>query len=63
MSQSYDVAIIGGGPAAIFAAYELAEKSPSLSTAIFEAGDDIYSRSCPIAQEKQRSANNANFAV
>lgn len=61
MSQSYDVAIIGGGPAAIFAAYELAEKSPSLSTAIFEAGDDIYSRSCPIAQGKTTECKQCKF--
>ena len=34
----YDVAIIGGGPAAIFAAYEFTEKYPELSILILEEG-------------------------
>ncbi|HHX74170.1 MAG TPA: FAD-dependent oxidoreductase, partial [Firmicutes bacterium] len=52
MKKAYDVALIGGGPAAIFAAYELAAKAPELSVAIFEAGDDIYARNCPLAAKK-----------
>ncbi|NLM46042.1 MAG: NAD(P)/FAD-dependent oxidoreductase [Firmicutes bacterium] len=52
MKKAYDVALIGGGPAAIFAAYELAAKAPELSVAIFEAGDDIYARNCPLADKK-----------
>ncbi|NLN06798.1 MAG: NAD(P)/FAD-dependent oxidoreductase [Firmicutes bacterium] len=52
MKKAYDVALIGGGPAAIFAAYELTDKAPELSVAIFEAGDDIYARNCPLADKK-----------
>ncbi|MDW7652442.1 MAG: NAD(P)/FAD-dependent oxidoreductase [Bacillota bacterium] len=48
MPVKFDVAIIGGGPAAIFAAYELMTNSPNLRVAMFEEGNDIYSRKCPI---------------
>lgn len=50
--QQYDVAIIGSGPAAIFAAYELSIKAPGLKVVIVEEGNDIYKRKCPIADKK-----------
>ncbi len=37
-SQKYDVAIIGTGPAGMFAALELAEKAPSARVVMFERG-------------------------
>lgn len=52
MTRKYDVAIIGGGPAAIFAAYELTASQPDVSVVLIEEGHDIYSRKCPIAQKK-----------
>lgn len=52
MQGKYDVLIIGAGPAAIYAAYELVSKNPGLRVAMFEAGNDIYRRSCPIAEKK-----------
>lgn len=52
MSIKYDVAIIGGGPAGIFAAYELVERNPDINVIMIEAGRDIYSRSCPISEKK-----------
>ncbi|MCR3921827.1 MAG: NAD(P)/FAD-dependent oxidoreductase [Firmicutes bacterium] len=52
MHQVYDVAIIGGGPSAIFAAYELVTNNPTIHVAILEAGDDIYTRTCPISEKK-----------
>lgn len=52
MQEKYDVLIIGAGPAAIYAAYELVNKNPGLHVAMFEAGNDIYRRSCPIAEKK-----------
>ena len=52
MSSQFDVAIIGGGPAAIFAAYELTLKKPCPKVALVEAGQDIYNRRCPIAEKK-----------
>ncbi|EGO65045.1 NAD(P)/FAD-dependent oxidoreductase [Acetonema longum] len=50
--QQYDIAIIGGGPAAIFAAYELVSAQPGIKLVLIEAGHDIYSRKCPIAEKK-----------
>ncbi|MCE5285877.1 MAG: NAD(P)/FAD-dependent oxidoreductase [Pelosinus sp.] len=52
MSNIYDVAIIGGGPAAIFAAYELVVKNADAKIIMIEAGHDIYKRTCPIAEKK-----------
>ena len=48
----YDVAIIGGGPAAIFAAYEFAIKYPELKLVMLEAGNAIDKRHCPLAAKK-----------
>ena len=52
MAEKYDAAIIGSGPAGIFAAYELAAKFPRVKTIILEEGQDIYTRSCPLAEKK-----------
>lgn len=52
MKQRYNVAIVGGGPAAIYAAYELVTQNPDLQVAMFEEGKDIFSRCCPIAEKK-----------
>ena len=43
-----DVAIIGGGPAAIYAAYEFALKYPDIKVVILEEGHAIDFRNCPI---------------
>ncbi len=48
----YDVAIIGGGPAAIFAAYEFTLKYPALKVVILEEGNPIDKRLCPLAAKK-----------
>lgn len=52
MNNRYDVAIIGGGPSAIFAAYELVHKDPDVRVLMIEEGHDIYHRRCPIAEKK-----------
>lgn len=52
MTANYDVAIIGGGPAGIFAAYELIKVKPDLRVVMIEEGNDIYTRKCPIAEKK-----------
>jgi len=52
MNNKYDVAIIGGGPSAIFAAYELISNNPAMRVVMIEEGNDIYHRECPIAAKK-----------
>lgn len=52
MNQKYDVAIIGAGPAGIFAAYEFVVKKPDASVILIEEGRDIHTRRCPIAEKK-----------
>ncbi len=49
MSSKYDVIIVGGGPAGIFAALELCQNS-DLSVLLLEKGKDIERRSCPSIQ-------------
>ncbi|MDU2065393.1 MAG: NAD(P)/FAD-dependent oxidoreductase [Sporomusaceae bacterium] len=53
--NSFQVGIIGGGPSAIFAAYEMITKQPDLKIVLIEEGNDIYSRRCPIAEKKVES--------
>ena len=47
-----DVAIIGGGQAGIFAAYELHKLAPELEIIIVERGRSIFSRVCPVVAGK-----------
>lgn len=58
MKREYDVAIVGGGPAGIFAAYELKKADSELSVVLIESGRDIYHRKCPIAEGKTDSCVN-----
>ncbi|GAG91416.1 unnamed protein product [marine sediment metagenome] len=46
MAKKYDVIIVGGGPAGIFAALELT-KSSDLNILLIEKGRDIDGRQCP----------------
>ncbi len=54
MKNHYDVAIIGGGIGGLMAAYRLTEKLPHLKVAIFEKGNPIEKRSCPILEKKSK---------
>ena len=54
----YDVVIIGAGPGGIFAAYELIKKGGSKRIAIFETGNPIEKRKCPIDGKKVMSCIN-----
>ncbi|MBE0415646.1 MAG: NAD(P)/FAD-dependent oxidoreductase [Dehalococcoidia bacterium] len=50
MKSKYDVIIVGGGPAGIFAALELCQTS-NMSILLLEKGKDIDSRNCPFIGE------------
>lgn len=52
MNSSYDVIIVGAGPAGIYSAYEFMSKAPSLKVLLIDKGRDIYSRRCPILMGK-----------
>lgn len=54
----YDVIIIGSGPGGIFTAYELINKNPHLKLGIFELGNPLEKRKCPIDGEKIKSCIN-----
>lgn len=58
--MQYDVSIIGGGPAAIFAAYEFTIKFPDIKVIMVEEGNEIRKRSCPISQKKVEQCINCN---
>ena len=53
--KHYDVIIIGAGPGGIFTAYELTKEAPELKIAVFEAGNPLEKRKCPIDGERIRS--------
>lgn len=48
--MSYDVIIVGAGPAGIFAAYELTQRNPGLHILLIDKGNSINHRSCPILE-------------
>ena len=54
-TNKYDVIIIGAGPGGIFSAYELEKKSKNLKIAVFEAGNPLSKRKCPIDGVKIKS--------
>ncbi len=56
--MNYDVIIIGAGPGGIFSAYELSRLAPELKIAVFEAGQALQKRRCPIDGEKIKSCIN-----
>lgn len=50
--MNYDIIIIGAGPGGIYSAYELTKEHTDLKIAVFEAGNPLEKRRCPIDGEK-----------
>lgn len=55
MNKNYDVIIVGGGPAGIFAALEMAEQN--LKILLIEKGRDIELRRCPMREAGRQCAS------
>ncbi len=53
MAKKYDVIIVGGGPAGIFAALELSDAA-EMSILLIEKGKDIDGRLCPVRDQGSR---------
>lgn len=56
--MKYDIIIIGAGPGGIFSAYELIKRNADLKIAVFELGNPLEKRRCPIDGEKVKSCVN-----
>ena len=53
--MKYDVIIIGAGPGGIFSAYELTKLNKDMKIAVFESGNTLKKRKCPIDGDKVNS--------
>ena len=55
--MQYDVIIIGAGPGGIFSAYELSKLCPEKKIAVFEEGQPLEKRKCPIDGKRSSTAS------
>lgn len=56
--MNYDLLIIGAGPGGIFSAYEAIKCNPNLKIALFEGGNALHKRKCPIDGVRIKSCIN-----
>ena len=56
--MKYDIIIVGAGPGGIFTAYELVKNNKDIKIAVFEAGNELKKRKCPIDGKKVKSCIN-----
>lgn len=54
-NMDYDVMIVGAGPGGIFTAYELLQRDSSLRIGVFECGNQLDQRKCPIDGKRIKS--------
>ncbi len=59
-NKDYDVIIIGAGPGGIFAAYELTKENSDLKIAVFETGNELSKRKCPIDGDRIKTCINCD---
>ncbi len=55
MKKDYDVIVVGAGPGGIFSVYELVQQRKNLKIAVFELGNPLSKRVCPIDGDKVKS--------
>ncbi len=58
--KHYDVIIIGAGPGGIYTAWELVKRRPELKVAVFESGNPLDKRRCPIDGKKVKACIKCN---
>ena len=56
--MDFDLLIVGAGPGGIFSAYEAMKLNPELKIALFETGNPLENRKCPIDVVKIKSCIN-----
>ena len=54
-NNRFDVIIIGAGPGGIFSAYELMKSKKNLKVAVFDMGNSLEKRKCPIDGDKVKN--------
>ncbi len=54
MSSTYDVIIVGAGPAGLFTAYELSQRAPHMRVMLIDKGLPIQERKCLILEKKAK---------
>ncbi len=56
--MDYDIMIVGAGPGGIFTAYELRQLNKDIKIAVFECGNPLDKRKCPLDGDKIKSCIN-----
>lgn len=56
--MNYDIIIVGAGPGGIFSAYELVKLNPDYKIGVFETGNSLEKRKCPIDGDKVKTCIN-----